>query len=193
MFTLFHSTFLRSNLWCSTLDCCVLFWTLNNVSPGLHESISFGFYCSIGHLDRLIQKGFFWRFILFLKSPSVWKVLKPLKVVFYYLFCCVEYCSCIVLRYCSCPVVWAAVLNYAALCCVLCCFMLVYVCVIMCICLHQISLIYQLFLQDIKVNNWRSNGVLKRQFCHPVFILMSFQTCVIFNPLWNTKEDSETQ
>lgn len=159
LLTLLRSTFLRSNLWCSTvdcsglflwystLDCRVLFWTLNNVSQVCMNRFLLAFTAVLG-TGQTNSKCFFWSFILFCKSRS-WKVHKTLKVVYLFSFCCVAHCFHIVLRYYSYLVVWAAGLNC---CAAFCCFMLFFLvcfCVIMFICLHLTSLIYQLFCQDI--------------------------------------------
>lgn len=78
-------------------------------------------------LGRLIQKGFFWRFISFRKSRSVWKVPDALKVILFLLCCSViSYCAEMLLMSCglSC--------RFELLCCLLLCFMLFYACLPLC-------------------------------------------------------------
>lgn len=139
LLTLLHSTFLRSNLWCSTvdcsglflwystLDCCVLFWTLNNVSQVCMNRFLLAFTAVLG-TGQTNSKRFLLEFYLVLQVPFYWKVQKALKVYLFY-FCCVVHCFHIVLRCYSCPVVWVAGLNC---CAAFCCFMLFYACLLLC-------------------------------------------------------------
>lgn len=81
------------------------------ITSGLHESISFG------HLGRIIQKGFSWCFILFLKYHSVRKVFKPLKSCFFILFLlCWDTAHVLWFEL----QVWTAVLPYVVFYAVLC-------------------------------------------------------------------------